>query len=133
MKLSIVLSTHAATFEALAYTGKNAYTWIHQRGPAGAGTEPYLCDGGAILWGLYSGLMGLRADFQGVWFVPHVPRMLEDSSFRIRLMGRLLIVRIRGCGDTLRGVWLNGRGVDEQRIGWDRLRDDDVLEVDVEE
>jgi hypothetical protein len=117
----------------LLYTGKNAYTWIDGTGAAGAGTEPYLSDGGSILWALYEGVCGLRADFQGVKLEPHLPEALRDARFTIRLMGRRIEFRYAGYGDVLKSVRVNGRERScAQEIPWSELPEAEIVDVAAE-
>lgn len=114
----------------LRYTGKNAFTWIDGIGATGAGTEPYLADGGALLWALYEGVFGLRADFKKLRLEPHVPVALRDAQFAVRLMGRRIEVRCHGCGDRLETLCLDeaDRGRRNQLM-WDELREGSVLDL----
>jgi hypothetical protein len=115
----------------LRYTGGNAWTWIDGQGATGAGTEPYLSDGGAMIWAVYAGILGIRPDFQGVSFVPHVPEALADTEVAVRLMGRRLAIRFHGSGDFLRAVRLNGRIAAGGRLLWTELREGATVDVDV--
>jgi len=114
----------------LEFTGKNAYTWTHGNGASGAGTEPYLADGGAILWALYEGVCGIRADFQKLRMEPHIPKALRDLRLAIRLMGKRIEFRYEGFGDRLKGIcvnaqeWEHGKG-----IPWSAVPDGSVVEV----
>ena len=115
----------------LTYTGGNAWTWIDGQGATGAGTEPYLSDGAAIVWAIYAGMLGIRADFQAISFVPHVPQALADTEVAVRLMGRRLIVRYRGHGDSLGALTHNGQGVAGNRVDWRNLNEGDVVDAEV--
>lgn len=115
---------------ALTYTGKNAYTWVHGNGATGAGTEPYLADGGAILWALYEGVCGIRADFQKVSLEPHLPRALRGLRLAIRLLGRRIEFHFRGFGDRLAGLRLNGAEWTQGReIPWSALPEGSTVDV----
>ncbi len=117
---------------ALRYTGKNAYTWVHGSGATGAGTEPYLADGGAMLWALYEGVCGIRADFQGLRLEPHVPGALRDTRLAMRLMGRRIEFRFEGSGDRLLTLRLNGRAWDDRHaIPWSAVGDNDTVSISV--
>jgi hypothetical protein len=122
---------HKEVDPRLVYTGKNAYTWIDGIGATGAGTEPYLADGGAMLWALYTGVLGIRADFQSLRFEPHLPEALRDTTVGIRLMGRHLTIRYRGFGDRLGSLALDGQPWGEPTIPWASLRDRANLDVEV--
>lgn len=112
----------------LLYTGKNAYTWIHGNGASGAGTEPYLSDGGAILWALYEGVCGIRADFQGLKLKPHIPEALRDLRLSIRLMGKRIEFRYEGFGDRLKAILINGQEWDlGDKIPWSAAPDGCVI------
>jgi len=117
--------------ERLRYTGKNAYTWIDGKGAMGAGTEPYLSDGGAILWALYMGVIGIRPDFQGITFVPHLPKALSDVEIVIRLMGRKLTVRTKGHGDSLASLAINGKKVSGNRLIWKSIQEEAIINVEI--
>jgi len=117
----------------LRYTGKNAYTWIDGKGATGAGTEPYLSDGGAILWALYTGILGIRPDFQGITFIPHLPKALADTKVTIRLMGRELIIYIKGYGDSLKSLTLNKRKVRGNRLTWESMQDNSIINIEATE
>ena len=106
----------------LQYTGGNAWTWIDGIGPTGAGTETYLSDGGAILWALYTGVLGIQPDFQGILFEPHIPAALADVRAEVRLLGRCLTLQVRGSGDTLESLVVNGDPA-SPRVLWSRLDD----------
>lgn len=112
------------------YTGKNAYTWIHGNGASAAGTEPYLADGGAILWALYEGVCGIRADFQKLRLEPHIPQALHDLRLAIRLMGKRVEFRYEGAGDQLKGIRVNGQewGHGEE-IPWSAVPDGCAIDV----
>jgi|GEM_PF-6038486 len=112
------------------YTGKNAFTWVDGPGATGAGTEPYLGDGGAILWALYNGMLGIRSDFQGLSFAPHLPQPLRDACVAVRLMGRRFECRYEGFGDRLCGLRVNGRAVDfNTPLPWSAVEEGCVLDI----
>lgn len=117
--------------ERIRYTGKNAYTWIDGKEATGAGTEPYLADGGAILWGLYAGVFGLWPDFQGLTLRPHVPKALADTEIKIRLMGKQLEIKYHGFGDLLERTTVNGRKIDGNRLGWEDIADQSTINIQV--
>jgi hypothetical protein len=107
----------------LLLTGGNAWTWIDGTGPSGAGTETYLADGGAILWALYSAVLGIQADFQGITVNPHIPAALADVRTEVRLLGRHLTFRFSGSGDKLESLTLNGKLISGNRLSWAELGD----------
>ncbi len=113
----------------LEHTGKNAYTWIDGEEATGAGTEPYLSDGGAILWALYTGVIGIRPDFQGITFIPHLPKALENVEVTIRLMGRNLTVRTKGYGDSLSSLLVDRRRISSNRLIWEDIKEHSVIEI----
>jgi hypothetical protein len=114
----------------LYHTGGNAYTWIDGAGAAGAGTEPYLSDGGAILWALYAGVLGIRADFQGIRFIPHLPEELADTRVSIRLMGRRITIQYHGFGDILQVLEIRNKVIPSDRqLHWEEIADGDVIEI----
>lgn len=118
---------------ALRYTGKNAYTWIHGDGASGAGTEPYLADGGAILWALYEGVCGIRADFQRLKLEPHIPEALRDLRLSIRLMGKRIELRYQGFGDGVKAIRIDGRVWDRgDGIPWSNAPDGCVIAISME-
>jgi hypothetical protein len=120
--------------QGLKLTGKNAFTWIHGDGATGCGTEPYLADGGSILWALYEGVCGIRADFQGVTLAPRLPAALRDLTLAVRLLGRRLEVQYRGHGDRLLGLRVNGTPwPTPPSIPWSALPDGARVEVEVGE
>lgn len=123
-------SYNERTPPALHITGKNAYTWIRGKGASGAGTEPYLSDGGAVLWGLYEGVCGIRADFQKVTLAPHIPAAFRDMGLGVRLMGRRIEFCYQGCGDRIESLRLNGQPWDcKNEIPWEFLMDGAVIDV----
>ena len=107
----------------LTYTGGNAWTWIDGSGPSGAGTETYLADGGAILWGLYTGVLGLQSDFQGITINPHIPKVLSDVRTEVRLLGRHLTFQYRGSGDKLDSITVNGNPAPGNQLLWTDVDD----------
>ena len=113
----------------LRFTGGNAYTWIDGQGATGAGTESYLADGGALLWALYSGVYGIRPDFQGIAFEPHIPAELGNSEIGLRLMGRRLNIRFLGWGDMLSKLAVNGCDQAGRQLRWDNLPGDADVDV----
>lgn len=115
----------------MIYTGKNAFTWIDGQGATGAGTEPYLSDGGYLLWALYTGVLGIRPDFQGIRFVPHIPQAMGDTEVGLRLMGRRLTVRTRGHGDALKCLAINGRKVSGDWLAWEDIHPESQIELAV--
>jgi hypothetical protein len=115
----------------LRYTGGNAWTWIDGQGATGAGTEPYLSDGAAMVWAVYAGILGIRADFQEITLVPHLPRALAGTEVAIRLMGRRIVIRYHGHGDKLEGVCHNGRPRDGAHLPWAMVNDGDVVDIHV--
>jgi hypothetical protein len=114
----------------LTYTGGNAYTWIDGVGARPAGTESYLSDGGAMLWALYCGVLGLRCDFQRLTIEPHVPRALADADVSIRMMGRQFRVRYQGHGDALAGLRHNGTPIRGNSLLWSEIKDGDVFDCE---
>jgi cellobiose phosphorylase len=104
-------------------TGGNAWTWIDGNGASGAGTETYLGDGGAILWALYTGVLGIQPDFQGITLEPHIPAALADARTEIRLLGHHLKFQIRGSGDKLESLTVNGRPSVGNRLSWAELNE----------
>jgi hypothetical protein len=115
----------------LEYTGKNAYTWIDATGASGAGTEPYLSDGGAILWSIYTGIIGIRPDFKGLAFNPHIPGELGCVEIDIRLMGKTFTIKTRGYGDCLKSLYIDGRIIKGKRITWDEMREGSIINMEV--
>ncbi|MDD1650047.1 MAG: hypothetical protein LUO80_06600 [Methylococcaceae bacterium] len=107
----------------LTYTGGNAWTWIDGAGASGAGTETYLSDGGAILWALYTAVLGIQADFQGITLEPHIPSALAEVRTELRLLGRHLRFQFRGNGDKLESLALNGKPARANRLPWSELND----------
>jgi hypothetical protein len=107
----------------LMYTGGNAWTWIDDIGASGAGTETYLSDGGAILWALFRGVLGLESDFQGITIDPHIPEALSDVRTEVRLLGRHIKFQIHGSGDKLDSITLNGKPVPGNRLLWTDIDD----------
>lgn len=115
----------------LTYTGGNAWTWVDGKDATAAGTEPYLADGGAILWALYTGVLGIRPDFQGISFVPHLPQALADTEVKIRLMGKNIGIRTRGYGDKMKSMALNGKNISGNRLAWDHIQEGSTIDVEV--
>ncbi len=107
----------------LLLTGGNAWTWIDGIGASGAGTETYLADGGAILWALYTGVLGIQPDFQGVTLEPHIPAALADVRTEVRLLGRHLMFQFCGSGDKLESLTVNGKPAPGHRLSWAELGD----------
>ncbi len=115
-------------------TGGNAYTWIDGDGATGAGTEPYLSDGGALLWALYAGVLGIRTDFQGVFFVPHIPKALSCARVILRMMGRTIKVNYHGYGDALKSIQTPGNlTADENgKFRWTEIPDGADFNIEME-
>ena len=112
----------------LFFTGKNAYTWVRGPDAEAAGSEPYLTCGGALLWGLYTGIFGIAPDFQGLTLTPRVPKALAGTELSIRLMGKRLTIHYTGHGDTLAELRINDTPVELGRISWDSLPDGAAIE-----
>jgi hypothetical protein len=114
----------------LRYTGGNAYTWVDGPAATPAGTETYLSDGGAMLWALYCGMLGLRTDFQRLTIEPHIPRALADADVSIRMMGRQIRVRYQGHGDNLVGLRYNGKSIHGNSLLWSEIKDGDMFDCE---
>ncbi|MBU1735057.1 MAG: hypothetical protein KJ692_07465, partial [Verrucomicrobia bacterium] len=111
-------------------TGKNAYTWIDGKEATGAGTEPYLSDGGSILWTLYCGVFGLHPDFQGITFKPHIPQQLADTEIGIRLMGKKIDIHYHGHGEKIAELKVAGKSIKSDRILWQDFPDNLTIDID---
>jgi hypothetical protein len=117
----------------LLYTGKNAYTWIRGDGATRAGTEPYLADGGAMLWALYEGVCGIRADFQKLRIEPHLPKAFRSLRLTLRLMGKRLEFRYQGTGDRLGNIRVNGQASRQGNdLPWSVVPDESRIEIAME-
>jgi hypothetical protein len=115
-------------------TGKASWTWLPEKSgevPTDAASEPYLSDAGAMWWALYSGVLGIQPDVQGLTLAPRIPKALANPRVGIRLLGRHLTLRYHGHGDVLRGITRNDRSVSGNRPTWESLPDGSVLDIPV--
>jgi cellobiose phosphorylase len=79
--------------------------------------------GGAVIWALYTAVLGIQADFQGITLEPHVPAALADVRTELRLLGRQVTFRFRGNGDKLESLALNGKPARGNRLSRSELND----------
>ena len=84
------------------------------------------------MWALYTGILGIRPDFQGITFVPHLPKALADIEVVIRLMGRKLTVRAKGHGDSLKSLTLDEKQITGNRLTWENMQDGCIIVVGVD-
>jgi cellobiose phosphorylase len=84
-----------------------------------------------MLWAMYTGMLGIRPDFQGITFAPRIPKALANPQVGIRLMDKHLQLRYTGFGDRLVGIVINEKPVDGDRVDWDDLPENAVVEIHV--
>lgn len=125
-------SRHPFVFEKwhTLFTGSQSFSWLPQ-GNGNSGHEPYLSDGGAILWALYRGVLGIDANFKGFSINPRIPLEIGKVSVSIRLMGKKINVNYSNAGDKCEKIELDGRLINKDLIDWQEICNDSTVNVTI--